>query len=161
MGAELIKMTRTALSHARITESWQNCQKELKRVIAPLTDEQLALRPVPGQRSLGEIAEHLVRARALWLERALGDRGLAAMANWDEPEDPTRTAADIVQGLDQTWLVISECLARWANDDLGEPVPEEEVESLQIVMGMMDHELHHGGELSFVLGVYKLETQDM
>src|SRR5437016_2697306 len=106
-------MTIATLAQARILESWRHYQEELTRVIAPLTAEQMSVRLVPGLRSLGEIAEHIVRARALWLHHVLGGADLEPLARWDEPEDPPRTADEVVQGLDQTWCVISVCLARW------------------------------------------------
>jgi len=55
-------VTIATLVQARIFESWRYYQQELERVIAPLTDEQMSLRLVPNMRSLGEIAEHIVRA---------------------------------------------------------------------------------------------------
>lgn len=154
-------MTIATLSQARITESWQYYQEELTRVIAPLTEEQMSLRLVPGLRSLGEIAEHIVRARALWLHRVLGDADLEPMASWDEPDDPPHTAAEVVHGLDQTWRVISSCLVRWTADDLRDAIPDEEVVQLRTIWGLMEHDLHHGGELSFVLGAYSLPAPDM
>jgi len=36
--------------------------------------EQLRRRPMPGVRTPGEIAEHIVFGRALHLQRALGER---------------------------------------------------------------------------------------
>jgi uncharacterized damage-inducible protein DinB len=154
-------MTRATLSHARITESWQNYQNELIRVIAPLTEAQMSLRLVPSHRTVGEIAEHIVRARALWLPKVLGDLGFESMAGWDEPDDPVRTAAEVVKGLEQTWMAIDACLTRWGDDSLGDTVGDEEVAQIQTIMGLMEHDMHHGGELSLVLGAYGLETPDM
>jgi uncharacterized damage-inducible protein DinB len=154
-------VTRATLSHARITESWQNYQNELVRVIAPLTDEQMSLRLVPTHRTLGELAEHIVRARALWVPKVLGDLGWEPMANWDEPGDPTRTAAEVVKGLTQTWEAIDKCLTRWGDESLGDAVSDEEVEQIGTIMGLMEHDMHHGGELAFVLGAYGLETPSL
>jgi uncharacterized damage-inducible protein DinB len=156
-------MTNAALVQARIFESWQYYQTELVRVIAPLTDAQLLSRPVAGQRTLGELAEHIVRARALWLPRALGTRvpELEPLANWDEPEDPPRTAAELLQGLDLTWRHLTACLARWPAADPSDALPAEQVTQLQIVWGLYEHDLHHGGELSFVLGAAGLPVPDM
>ena len=154
-------MTIATLSQARITESWRHYQVELTRVIAPLTEAQMSLRLVPGLRSLGEIAEHIVRARALWLHRVLGGADLEPMTGWDEPDDPPRTAAEVLHGLDQTWRVISSCLARWTSDYLRVTIPDEEVLQLRTILGLMEHDLHHGGELSFGLGAYGLPAPDM
>ena len=160
-------MTIATLAQARILESWQHYQEELTRVIAPLTAEQMRVRPVPGQRSLGEIAEHIVRARALWLPGALGEgdaeleAGLEPMTGWDEPDDPSRTAAEVLHGLDLTWRVISARLARWAADGGRDTISDEEVTQLRTIWGLLEHDLHHGGELSFVLGAYGLPAPEM
>jgi uncharacterized damage-inducible protein DinB len=156
-------MTVAALVQARILESWQYYQDELVRVIAPLTDEQMSLRPLPGQRSLGELAEHIVRARALWVPRAVGGDipELQPMANWDEPNDPSRTAAEVVQGLNTTWQHLTACLASWPANDPRTDIPAEEVTQLGTVWGLMEHDLHHGGELSLVMGAYGLSVPDV
>jgi uncharacterized damage-inducible protein DinB len=157
------RVTIAALAQARINESWQYYQDELRRVIAPLTDEQMRFRLVPGQRALGEIAEHIVFARALWLPRVLGADAadLAPLLRWDEPDDPPRTAAEVEQGLDQTWRSLSACLARWAVEAGRAPASEEEVTQLRVIWGLMEHDLHHGGELSFLLGAAGLLAPDM
>lgn len=53
-------MLRAAIAEARVFESWQDYQEALKRAIAPLTEEQLRRRLIPGLRTPGEIAEHIV-----------------------------------------------------------------------------------------------------
>jgi hypothetical protein len=53
-------MTRAALAEARAFASWQGYQEALTRAIAPLTAEHLQRRLLPGLRTPGEIAEHIV-----------------------------------------------------------------------------------------------------
>jgi uncharacterized damage-inducible protein DinB len=161
-------MTIASLTQVRVFESWQYYQEELRRVIAPLTEDQMSLRAVPGLRSLGEIAEHIVRARALWLPRAMGDGDweqaraeLEPLAGWDEPDDPPRTAAEVARGLDLTWRLITSLMDRWQAFDTGDGISDEEISHLRIVWGLMEHDLHHGGELSYVLGANGLSAPDM
>jgi uncharacterized damage-inducible protein DinB len=161
-------VTIATIAQERILESWQYYQDELTRVIAVLTEEQMSLRLVPGMRSLGEIAEHIVTARALWLPRALGEgdaelEQLEPIARWDEPDDPPRTAAEVVYGLEVTWRLITSRLTRRPADDPcgADIIPDEEVSQLRIVWGLLEHDLHHGGELSFVLGAYGLPAPEM
>lgn len=153
-------MNIATLGQVRIIESWQYYQSELKRVIAPLTEEQLSLRPVPGQRSLGELAAHIVFGRALWLHRVLGQPELAPMLDWDKPEARPRTAAEVVQGLDLTWRILRTCLDDWTAEALRSTVPSDEAERLQVIWGLMEHDMHHGGEFSFVLGTCSLPALD-
>src|SRR5215203_3160962 len=92
------------LVQQRIFESWQYYQGELKRVISPLTGEQLNLRLVPAQRSLGELAAHIVYGRAKWALTVLDapDPELEPLLAWKEPGGQPPTAAQVVQGLDLT-----------------------------------------------------------
>src|SRR5512133_3326012 len=107
-------MLRAAIEEARAFESWQDYQQALKRAIAPLTVEQLRRRLIPGLRTPGEIAEHIVFGRALHLHRTLGEEvaELTPLLRWDDDGDPPHTATEILQGLEQTWRFIARCLMR-------------------------------------------------
>jgi hypothetical protein len=144
-------MTRAAIAEARAFESWQDYQEALKRAIAPLTEQQLQRRLIPGLRTPGEIAEHIVFGRALHLHRALGEWAaeLTPLLRWDDADDPPHTAAEILHGLELTWRFITACLMRGA---AGDAVPEEQAPMLQTIWGLLDHDLPHAGELSLLLG---------
>jgi len=145
-------MIRAAVAEARAFESWQDYQAAIKRALAPLTDEQLQRRPIPTLRTPGEIAEHIVFGRALHLYRTLGDEvaELKPLLSWDDANGPPRTAAEIVQGLDLTWRFITDSLMRGSPTDT---IPEGgEVPVVQIIWGLLDHDLPHAGELSLLLG---------
>jgi hypothetical protein len=144
-------MLRATIAEARAFESWQDYQEALKRAIAPLTEEQLQRRLIPGLRTSGEIAEHIVFGRALHLHRTLG-QGVAELTpflRWEDVGDPPHTAADIVHGLDLTWQFITACLMRGSSTDT---TSEEEVSIMQTIWGLLDHDLPHAGELSLLLG---------
>lgn len=153
-------MTRAALAEARAFESWQDYQAALLRAIAPLTAAQLQLRPLPSQRTIGEVAEHIVFGRALHLHRTLGEQAaeLTPLFRWDNPDDPSRTAAEILSGLELTWRLITSCLTRELPTD---NVPEEQALILQTVWGLLDHDLPHAGELSLLLGASGLAGVDI
>ena len=136
-------MTRAAIAEARAFESWQDYQEAIKRAIAPLTEEQLQRRLIPGLRTPGEIAEHIVFGRALHLYRSLGESAaeLTPLLRWED--------AEILQGLELTWRFITVCLMRGSPTDA---IPEGEVPILQTIWGLLDHDLPHAGELSLLLG---------
>src|SRR5512146_2826390 len=98
-------MTRAAIAEARAFESWQDYQEALKRAIAPLTEEQLQRRLIPGMRTPGEIAEHIVFGRALHLHRILHEQvaELPLLLRWEDAESPPHTVTEIINGLDLTW----------------------------------------------------------
>jgi hypothetical protein len=145
-------MIRAAIAEARAFESWLDYQEALKRAIAPLTEEQLQRRLIPGLRTPGEIAEHIVFGRALHLHRTLGERAaeLRPLLRWEDADDPPHTAAEILHGLELTWQFITGCLMSGSPTDA---IPEdEEVPIVQTIWGLLDHDLPHAGELSLLLG---------
>lgn len=131
-----------------LSSVWQLYQEALKRAVAPLTDEQLGRRLLPGRRTPGEIAEHIVFGRALHLGRSLGADAaeLASYQRWEDEDDPPGTAAEIVQGLEVTWRIIEDRLMRGypANALIDEEV-------VRTIWGLLDHDLPHAGQLSLLL----------
>src|SRR5262245_49555709 len=144
-------MTRAAIAEARAFASWQDYQEALKRAIAPLTEEQLQRRLLPGLRTPGEITTHIVYGRAKWLHHVLGEGAadLTRLLLWDEAHDPPHTAAELLHGLELTWRFITVGLLRGSPTDA---IPEEEVPIRQTIWGLLDHDLPHAGELSLLLG---------
>lgn len=146
---------------------WQRNQDEITRVIAPLTDEQLTLRLRPHLRTIGELAAHMVMARAWYLQGVMGEGGaeIAPLTHWDDPQYAPRTAAELVQGFAQTWQLLSECIRRWTADDLNQTFYinwlNRDMPRSWIIWHIIEHEIHHGGELAFTLGGNGLQAQEI
>jgi len=149
--------------------SWQAYQDRLKESLASLAADQLALRAKPGLRSIGENALHIVGCRVFWFTEFLGEDGgeaVKAYASWNEAAltlaAPVPTAAELVQGLDATWQLMADCLARWSPADLQQTFPDEwedqivQLSRAWVVWHVLEHDLHHGGELSLTLGVHEI-----
>jgi len=111
----------------------------------------LQRRLLPGLRTPGEIVEHIVFGRALWLHRTLGERAaeLMPLPRWEDADDPPHTAAEIVHGLELAWRFITACLMRGSPTDA---IPAEEIPIWQTIWSLLDHDLPHAGELSLLLG---------
>jgi hypothetical protein len=71
------------------------------------------------------------------------------LLRWEDADGPPRTAAEIVQGLELTWLLLLAYLTRGSPTDA---ISEEEAPILQTIWGLLDHDLPHAGELSLLLG---------
>jgi uncharacterized damage-inducible protein DinB len=165
--------------------SWHAYQDRLKAALAPLTAEQLALRAAPNLRSIGEIALHIVGCRMFWLTEVLGEDGGEAITGytpWNEAalgapyasqhelaralSGHIPTAADLVRGLDLTWRFMAGCLACWSPADMQQTLSDEGEESgppielsrAWVVWHVLEHDLHHGGELSLTLGIHGLQA---
>jgi uncharacterized damage-inducible protein DinB len=155
-------MTKSKIAAERALEIWQHMQDELVRVVGLLSDTQMNLRIAPKVRTLGEQAEHIARGRALWVHKVVDDPSLEPMMNWDEPDDPPRSAAEVVVGLQHTWQILRAYIEPSTTDAADHPgtVSEQEENGLRTVWGMLDHDLCHAGELALMLGVLGLETPE-
>jgi uncharacterized damage-inducible protein DinB len=148
---------------------WTAHQDLITGALAPLTAEQLGLRVAPEVRTIGEIATHMIGARARWFHGALGQGGddLAALQGWDRPGQPTRTAAELVEGLRITGRVIQAALASYTAADLMGTVTEEyggqtyTFTRQYVVWHVIEHDIHHGGEISLTLGAHGLAAPDL
>jgi uncharacterized damage-inducible protein DinB len=145
---------------------WDRYQTLLVDALANLTDEQLALRPAPQQWPVWQLAAHISSARVWWFQRmGEGDASLDPMKTWDDDGEPPRSAAELVAGLEATWRVIADCLARWTPADLGATFYHErrgvDLTRQWIVWHVLEHDLNHGGELFLTLGIHGLPTPDL
>ncbi|HKB48291.1 MAG TPA: DinB family protein, partial [Ktedonobacterales bacterium] len=66
----------------------------------------------------------------------------------------------LVQGLDRTWQVMADRMARWSPADMQETFPDDwdgtivHLSRAWIVWHLIEHDLHHGGEVSLTLGMH-------
>lgn len=105
----------------------------------------------------------MIGSRVFWFQRWL-DEGDPSLVHWDDDQQSVRTTAELVAGLEDTWHLIADALARWTSADLGLifPTPaflsEEERQFFPprtrqwIIWHVLEHEIHHGGELSLAFG---------
>ena len=85
-------------------------------------------------------------------------------ANWSE--DALKqgaiipTATELARGLDHTWQFMANHLAHWSPADMQQTFPDEwdgkqvDVSHAWVVWHVMEHDLHHGGEISLTLGMH-------
>jgi uncharacterized damage-inducible protein DinB len=146
-------------------QAWKEYQTLLIKAIAPLSADQLALRAAPNLRSIGEIVLHMIGARARWFSIDMHEGGetMAELGTWDRKGMPTRSASELVNGLETTWQLMQEALERWTpaqwEEILGGTPNEPETFSRSwIIWHLIEHDLHHGGEASLTLGMHGLEA---
>ena len=161
-------MTQNTVSPWNFYKGWDVYQDHLVKAIEPLTAEQLEFSISPHLRSIGQLARHILRTRVGWLYNLLGEGGpdIAAIAQWEYEGDVPSTA-ELVRGLEVTFSAWQECLERWTPEDLkyifrgergGQPY---ELSRQWVIWHVIEHDLHHGGELSFSLGAHNLAAPDL
>jgi uncharacterized damage-inducible protein DinB len=152
-----------------IYENWRGYHEKLCKCIAPLTNEQLLLQPAAHMWPLGQIVQHIISVRAGWFSATLQDEDNAMneyMA-WGQCDSPARSALELVGGLNATWAFVEARLQRWTPDDCAKTFPDEwdgqvyEVSRSWVIYHVMEHDLHHGGEVSLILGMNGLRTLDL
>ena len=144
---------------------WEVYNRLLVEAVTPLTPDQLTLRVAPHERSIVEIAAHIVAARAWWFHGIMHAWNAEAeeFYSWDDEHPPTLKAAQLEIGLESTWRLISASLAQWTPADLGATFSTRHGERTRqwIIWHVIEHDLHHGGELSLTLGTHGLRAPDL
>lgn len=148
-----------------IYDGWALYQANIIKALTPLTDEQLQLSAAKDLRPIWVLVAHVIAARVWWFHEVLGegDPALAPMVDWDDEGQPMRSATELVAGLNSTWELVNSCLRRWTEAELAETVrrevrgKERSYTRQWVVWHVLEHDLHHGGEISFSLGMHGLE----
>jgi uncharacterized damage-inducible protein DinB len=147
--------------------SWKEYQGHLRDTLGSLSTEQLALRAAPGLRSVGENAMHIISCRIGWYTYTMGEDGSAYNLpdeSWGEAGN-VPTAADLAQALDNTWRLMTDCLLHWSSADMQKTFPDDwdgkpvELSRAWIVYHVLEHDLHHGGEVSLTLGMHGIPAE--
>jgi len=164
-------------------EGWAHHQRLVLAAIANLDQDQLGLRPAPGEMSIWQIASHMAGSRAYWFHDILGEGDVAVRdmfrvasttvpglslddAGWEDDETHPRTVSEIDAAFRRTWDMIEGCLERWTADDITVQLPQGASSRRLTTRGwviwhLMEHEAHHAGAISLLLGANGLPGLDM
>ncbi len=152
-----------------IYENWRGYNEKLRTCVVPLTDEQFNLQPAAHMWPLGQILQHIISVRAGWFSGTLQDEdaAMSSYMEWGQRDSPPRGAAEMVRGLDETWAFIEARLQRWTAADCAQTFPDEwdgqvyQVSRSWVIYHVLEHDLHHGGEVALILGMNGLRTLDL
>jgi uncharacterized damage-inducible protein DinB len=148
-----------------IYENWAGYNQRLQNCIAPLKQAQLSLQPAPHMWPLGQIAQHIISVRAGWFSGTLQESSalMHGYMTWGEPASPDRTPSELVRGLVDTWEFLASCLHRWTLAEGAVTFPDQapdgqvyRVSRSWVIYHVLEHDLHHGSEISLILGMHGL-----
>ncbi len=147
-----------------LPKGWEAYQQLLIEAMRPLNADQLALRVGHNLRPAGAIAAHIVGARVRWLREVLGegDEALDRWADLDRQGAPIPSGEELAQALEESWQPLKAGLERWKPGDYEYTFTvEEDGQKWSLTRGwvvwhLIEHDLHHGGELSLLLGSHGL-----
>lgn len=168
-------------SLALVYDGWGGYQESLVHAIEPLTAEQLAFRPFAGQRTVGEIARHISLGRIGWFMRMnapLSDDLSARIQEWTQDRDGNRYIVEeslpiteqanaLVSWLRSSWEMVEATLNQWTVADLALTYRHTfwgttyDVSRQWTIWRIMAHDIHHGGQLTIVLGMPGIEAAEL
>jgi uncharacterized damage-inducible protein DinB len=173
-------MSNRSPSLLTIYDGWAGYQAALVSAVAPLTAEQLAWRGAPHLRSTGSLIVHIILGRVHWIRNTLGvesavvDAWLAESTTGPDNHGQysvnrgvRRNSVALVTGLEASWLLLEEVLGSWTVDDLDRSFQETYEGKTYVVpyrwvlWRIMSHDIHHGGELAFALGMQGISIPDL
>jgi uncharacterized damage-inducible protein DinB len=148
---------------------WEEYQRLLIDALRPLTAEQLAIDASVDERPIWYLVAHIIGARIGWFQGLMGegDPSLAELDVWDVDGAPQRSAAELIDGLERTWAMIADCLKRWTPANLEDIFtrerPSGQVQRTRgwVIWHVLEHDIHHGGEISLTLGNHGLAAPDL
>jgi uncharacterized damage-inducible protein DinB len=154
-----------------VYKGWAEFQRDLLKAVSPLSSAQLALPVAATHWPIGLLTQHIINDRLWWFHLWMGEASpeTATFMHWeDEESGAIRTPAELVAGLEATWAMIADVLARYTVDDLDHvfappaSLSEREREIFgpttrqEIIFHVLRHDMHHGGELAVGLGSHGL-----
>lgn len=153
---------------AEVYRGWGHYQQLLVETLTPLNEEQLELRVAPHLRSIRQLAAHIAAARAGCFGgvMAVEPEQLLPYTRWNR-QAPDGPVTVLIEGLQATWRIVDQQLAQWTVTDLktifsgiwyDEPYSDTRQE---VIWYLIEHDLHHGGELFFILGCHGLPTPEL
>jgi uncharacterized damage-inducible protein DinB len=163
-------MTNHSQLLSAVYDGWDGYNTSLVHAVEPLTPEQLAWRPAEGLNSVGETAAHLAFARVFWFARMPAPGSLELERKIKEVGSSKAIAGDraeILAWLEATWHMIAATLNRWTVDDLRRTYrhpyqgKDYAVSYQWTIWRILTHDLHHGGELSVMLGQQGIEIPEL
>ena len=149
------------MNAAELFNHWTPVRRDLLRALELLDDEQLAFVPREGLWSLGTVARHIAGAEEGWF-RYVVSRELDA---WPEfGDEDYATVASIMALLTEVHDRTEAYLSTVDESDLERAIPtpwDEDLPLRWIIWHVLEHEIHHRGEIYLMLGLMGMEAPDV
>jgi hypothetical protein len=144
---------------------WPHYDRQLRDVVAGLTEDQLAVQPSPERWPLWASIGHLACQRVFWLCVVAGEPGAETTpftnSAYDCPGDDdlehVLSAEVLVAALDSTFRIVERCLERWTPEMLAEEIRHDDWGDWdartrgEIISRVFAHDVAHIAELNEAL----------
>lgn len=171
-------MSDTSKSLLTVYDGWAGHQQALMSAVIGLSPEQLAWRGADHLRSAGELIGHIATGRISWIhdvlgveseavDQWLGESCIETHAGHRLKPGVDQDASVLAVGLDATWHMIESALSKWTVSDLNRTFHHPYQGKTYVVpyqwvlWRIMSHDIHHGGELAFALGMQGVAIEEL
>ena len=141
---------------------WEHIRKGLISTINAFTEEDLIYILYPGSWTVGRIMLHIAGAEDYWLRYVVTRELIEWPENYTLENYPDKES--ILQVLGEVHTRTLEYIEPLDEDDLSAIIKtpwESELPLLWIIWHVVEHEIHHRGELSLILGTLGREGLDV
>ncbi len=152
------------LTLAPFYDGWATQNQRLIHALAPLAPEQLLLRSAPHMWPVSVLAAHIVGTRVFWFHDIMRE-GSAEVGRWsglDDVDESERTRERLLEALAASWGLIADVLERSTPANLHDtfdriyPNRVKTFTRQALILRVLGHDFHHGGEISTTLGMHGL-----
>ena len=167
-----------------IYSGWAEHQRLVIDMLTGLTPDQLALRPSVDAWSVWQLAGHVAGSRSYWWQDILGEGEPSLRdrfrvetttvpdlpledAGWEDDEEHPRSATELVEALQDTWELVEGCLRKWTPEDLEISFSRQRSSGTRtftrswVIWHLIEHDVHHAGEMSIILGSHGVPALDL
>ena len=146
-----VKRISDQLRRAFEGEAWHG--PAVRELLANVTAEQAAMRPLAAAHTIWEIVLHI----AVWESvvcRRLAEEKIKALPpeqDWPAVGRVSEAAWEkTLEDLERGHLLLRQAIARLTDDRLSEAVPGKEYTVYVMVHGVIEHDLYHAGQIALL-----------
>ena len=146
---------------SQIFQHWEHVRTDLFTTIDKFSDDELTFTPFKGSWPVGQIMLHIADCEDNWLYGVVQQQ-IQPWIFYNLSDYPNK--ASIKQLLDRAHLNTIVFLDRLGESDLDKKYPTTDGQSYRlgwIIWHVLEHEIHHRGELSLALGLLGREGLDV
>jgi uncharacterized damage-inducible protein DinB len=139
---------------------WRQARRDLVSALSQLNDEQLDYSPRQGMRTIGDVARHIIDAEAGWVNLVV----LQKDEPWPQyPQERLPTVQSILHEMERVHAVtiglLQERDVRWLDETREQGGHDFALR--WVFWHILDHEIHHRGEIFLMLGMLGVEVPDI
>ena len=145
-----VKAIADQLKRAYEGQAWHG--PSIKEILADVTAEQAASRPVAGAHSIWEIVLHIIAWEGAVRSRLEGDYVTdPAEGDWPAVDDSSEASwRETLARLESNHMKLRDTIARFDGERLFDPLAEGKPSAYFTIHGIIQHDLYHAGQIALL-----------